>query len=713
MHISKISIVNFRNFAHTNFTLAPGVNTIIGENGSGKSNFFRAIRLLLDDTFATRRSPFREDDFHRGLGENWQGHWIVIKAEFSDVSDDEAMQSLLLQHTADDSTGSPDLASYALIYRPNFQIRKQLSQLSPGDTSGLAELLKTITLSDYERVLVGKMMADLSDPKEYSKVVGDFDKVVFPDPEEQESSKNSTWLGHRIPRDISLWREFSLSYVPALRDVLAEFRDPWRNPLQTLLNSKSEDIPEIDLDPLLQKVGELNKSIEGIEDIQDLTNNIHNTFKETVGETYSPTVMKIQSELPLDASKLFRSLKLYVGENGDLEPRKLHEMSLGGANLIYLSLKLLEFEYQSERQPIANFLLIEEPEAHIHAHVQKTLFEKIPSKNTQVIYSTHSTNISEVSDIKNVNVISREETAWVAMQPAAGLKDEEIRAAQRFLDAIRSNLLFARSVLLVEGDAEEILIPNLVKKIFGITLDEVGISIINVRSTRFENLANLFHEKRLRKKCAILTDLDSPLCGTVDSSNLASHNHTNNSARSGQRRKNSLDEYARSNPYVHVEYAEHTFEVDFAKASRLNRKIMVPIVREAYKTEKKQQEVVSAITSDNAEIYEEKVLNLARKIGKGWFALQLSNRLYDDNSSAPSLPNYILNGLGFAVGELPKETWIRIINHQLTSHTVLTDRNIADYLQGSIELQDLISELSSSLKNSKQLEQLVQAASLG
>ena len=49
MHISKLSLVNYRNFSNTKLLFQKGINTVIGENGSGKTNLFRAIRLLLDD----------------------------------------------------------------------------------------------------------------------------------------------------------------------------------------------------------------------------------------------------------------------------------------------------------------------------------------------------------------------------------------------------------------------------------------------------------------------------------------------------------------------------------------------------------------------------------------------------------------------------------------------------------------------------------------
>lgn len=724
MHISRVSLVNYRNFARTNVLLAPGVNTIIGENGSGKSNVFHAIRLLLDDTFATRRHNFKESDFHRGL-DDWRGHWIVIMVEFNNVSDDESVQSLLLQHTAEESTGETDRATYALVFRPNASKRNEFAALPDGDHEALSALQATITLDDYERVLLGKMSADLTDSEQYDRIVGDFEAAVFPSDKYGAAPAFAREIGTSIQREMSLWREFSLSYVPALRNVVADFSDPRKNPLQSLLTVKSEEIPEGDFDEILEKVRELNESIEGRGDVQDVTRGIHKTFKETVGETYSPTSMKIQSELPLEASDLFRSLKLYVGENGDAAPRRLHEMSLGGANLVYLTLKLLEFEYQSRRQAIANILLIEEPEAHIHTHVQKTLFDRVTFENTQIIYSTHSTHISEVSEIERVNVLSREESSWVALQPATGLEPKKVQSAQRFLDAVRSNLLFSRSVLLVEGDAEEILIPNLVKKIYGVSLDEIGVSLINVRSTGFENLGNLFHEDRLRKRCAIVTDCDATFFDTEpndgDAEPLAQlKRKALSSAKSGRHRKESLDAFSMGNDYIHVEYAPHTFEVDFADAAKVNRSILASTVDDVYQQNARRAENKLDLDSGEIQRYGQASLRLAQKAGKGWFALLVSQQLHSsDIDGGPVLPRYILDALGFAASELPQETWVRIINYRIdrwkesgcvSAGEVSAARDLLDmFMREDIDLSSILSGIQGLPYADERLVGLAQA----
>jgi putative ATP-dependent endonuclease of the OLD family len=99
----------------------------------------------------------------------------------------------------------------------------------------------------------------------------------------------------------------------------------------------------------------------------------------------------------------------------------------------------------------------------------------------------------------------------MVMQPYCGLEDNEITHIERYLDVKRSELLFSKSVILVEGDAEEILIPIMVKKCFGVSLDELGISLINIGSVGFENIYKLFHNQRIQKKCAVITDLDTPI----------------------------------------------------------------------------------------------------------------------------------------------------------------------------------------------------------
>ncbi|RQS48541.1 DUF2813 domain-containing protein [Burkholderia sp. Bp8989] len=663
MHISKLTLVNYRNFAKTRLTFQKGVNTIIGENGSGKSNLFRAIRLLLDDSMVRSAYRLDESDFHRGL-ERWQGHWIIISIEFSDIGTDEAVQALFLHGTgiipaAAAGPAEPiGRATYNLIFRPKKDVRLKLAEIADFDVGSLELLRNEITIADYETVFTGRGDADFADPVVYNRIVGDFDHAIF------VGDVDDPGIGARIPQVLSLTKEVSFTFIQALRDVVSEFHNNRTNPLLTLLKRKSGEIAPATMEPIVARVKELNESIETLDDVQTVRADIRNTMKDAAGETYSPATLSIKSDLPDEAEKLFQSLRLFVGESEDEYEGAIHELSLGGANLIYLTLKLLEFQYQSAREPIANFLLIEEPEAHIHTHIQKTLFDRISYADTQIIYSTHSTHISEVSKIRSVNILGRNGSRCEAYQPAAGLSPAEIIHVQRYLDAVRSNLLFAKSVILVEGDAEEILIPVMFKKVLGLSLDELGVSLINVRSTGFKNVALLFHDHRIRKRCSIVTDLDSlfidPTPAATDSDAATAFKRKCQGAHDdGAERKVALDAFVAGNDWLSAHYATHTFEVDFVLAGNIEP--ACAIVSKVYVDPATRTEAEEDLRSGDRSRYGKRMLTMAGNQGKGWFAILLGDAL--DHTTI--IPQYIRKAVFFARPELSRELYSNIYSYRL------------------------------------------------
>lgn len=126
MYISKVSLVNYRNFENSYFLFNKGINTIIGENASGKTNLFRAIRLILDDDLLSYAYKLNENDFNRNLI-NWKGRWIIISLEFSEISNEEAIQALFVYGSGVIADDKVKKATYNLFFRPKPEIRKQLS----------------------------------------------------------------------------------------------------------------------------------------------------------------------------------------------------------------------------------------------------------------------------------------------------------------------------------------------------------------------------------------------------------------------------------------------------------------------------------------------------------------------------------------------------------------------------------------------------------
>jgi putative ATP-dependent endonuclease of OLD family len=695
VHISRLQLVNYRNFERANVVFNKGVNTIIGENGSGKTNLFRAIRLLLDDTLLRSAYRLDEKDFHRGLGD-WRGHWVIISLEFEDVSQDEAIQSLFLHGTGNIADGAIGRATYNLIFRPKVAIRRSFCDLPVGDTSGLAAVRSKITLDDYETIFTGKSVADFRDPATYKELVGDFDAVEFP----QELSNPA--IGGVIPGMLSISREVCFTFVQALRDVVADFQNNRTNPLLTLLKGRSGEIDAASFQPISALVKGLNDAIEGLPDVGTIRADIRETITDAAGGTYSPRSLSIRSDLSDEADRLFQSLKLFVGESDEQYEGAIHELSLGGANLIYLTLKLLEFKYQKQKESFANFLVIEEPEAHIHTHIQKTLFDRLNYNDTQVIYSTHSTHISEVSNVENINILGRQGGRCDVFQPSAGLDSGQIGNIQRYLDAVRSNLLFAKSVVLVEGDAEEILIPILVKRVLGLSLDELGISLINIRSTGFENVAVLFHDDRIRKRCAIITDLDRAFIDTDDDildseEDAAAKKKALGSQVAGLRREAALKLLCDGNPWLTAHFADNTFEVDFVAAG--NAGTVVSVLSDIYKDAGTIAVSKEELESGDIERFGTRVLTMARYAGKGWFAIILGRMITPETV----IPDYILDAIFQAHLPVTTQTWANVLEYRVgvlaqsdihTPEAITAMREqIRRYSRGEIDFAGVRSEM--------------------
>lgn len=679
MYISKLSVRNFRNFRNVTLQFQKGVNTIIGENGSGKTNILHALRLLIDESMP-RGIRFYESDFNRSV--SWKGHWIIIQLEFEELDVSEEAQAIAMHKAGSMEEFDTTKGTYALFYRPREIKRRELyeySQQKDKTSEGLQEILDSISLNDYELSYRGRGNTDFTIEENYLEYVGDFNNIVFPDPGDlQEDIYGTRLQGFSIPN------ELSCTFVKALRDVEADLRSYRDNPLLSLLRGKEKAIDIAKKTSIESQVESLNNEITGLTEVKDVSQGISKSIRQAVGETYAPNI-EIKSEVPGEIEKLLQSLKLWVGDPDEIGYKgRIWELSLGGANLIYLSLKLLEYEKVKALNKVANFLLIEEPEAHIHTHIQKTLFQKLHSHNTQVIITTHSTHISSVSKISSINVLSRINKEAVVFNPSNGLTDPQVRALERYLDAVRTNLLFAKGVLLVEGDAEQILIPELVKKVLGVSLDEIGISLVNIGSTGFENIGILFHDNRVKKKCAIITDLDSSILPLPENEedDTDEERGCRNSQASGILRKTNLTKFCNGNTWLESFYGKHTLEVDFVRAG--NEYEMKETIAKAYTRKADINKSQALFDSDDVAVYGKEALRLANAFGKGWFAIMLAENV----DHLTYIPVHILKAIAHASPHINPQTKLVLASYRLQSlHKKALKGDDFDYAKALTEMQ--------------------------
>lgn len=642
MFLKYIQIKNFRNFSSAKFEFSTGANTVLGENDSGKSNAMTAIRILLDSSFFYNAKRLKETDFPEYL-DDWKGHWIIISAYFDKISSID-MTNELCAELSPSEENEEFLKTYircegynygtvSLFIRPIKQNRKALSEAN--DKEEFDQIRSNISLSDYEFFYTARSQADFTDPEIYKSIVGDFEKGTYHDPD----TDDSRILGTKIDI-LSVWQHISVVFIDALRDAASELKKP-KNPIRRVFDIIQNSVDKEDKKNIQEKIHDLNETISSIPQINNIGQEVSGKLQEIVGLVYTPDII-VESRIKEDIDSLAKYLSVTPTGNTTIDM-----LGLGHLNILYIALKLVEFEYNRKHE-ILNIMVIEEPEAHIHTHIQRTLFDslKISTEYTQVIMTTHSTHLSEVSDIRKINVLQSDIQNSLVMNPTTNLDtfgEEKLKlhkglslslCLERYLDAKRSVLLFSKGVILVEGDGEEILLPAMVKRGLGVSLDELGIGLINVGSVSFEYVASLFDNYRLQRHCAIITDSDAILAGAKKCNAEA--------ATRGASRKQKLSMLYNTNSWVNAYYAPYTFEVDFANITQ-NHPYIESVIESTYTQKKVIDSHISHLHSSAAQRYDT-VLTVAKELGKGWYATLLASTI-DDNVI---IPEYMLKAIVFA-----------------------------------------------------------------
>lgn len=154
--------------------------------------------------------------------------------------------------------------------------------------------------------------------------------------------------------------------------------------------------------------------------------------------------------------------------------------------------------------------LVEELEAHLHPQAQMQVIEAFQEqKDIQLILTTHSPNLASKLKLENL-IICNNANAFPMGATYTKLGKDNYKFLEKFLDTTKANLFFAKGVILVEGWAEEIILPSIAKTI-GVNLTEKGVSIVNIGHTGFDHYAKIYlrqAEPNMKIPVAVITDSD-------------------------------------------------------------------------------------------------------------------------------------------------------------------------------------------------------------
>lgn len=215
---------------------------------------------------------------------------------------------------------------------------------------------------------------------------------------------------------------------------------------------------------------------------------------------------------------------------------------LGYQNLISMIFNLIRFRDEWMRigkagkrtegsddfiEPL-HIVLVEEPEAHLHAQVQQVFIKKAydvlrkhgdlegkPQFSTQLVISTHSSHIAHEIDFECLRYFKRMPATCINSAPCAevvnlsttfGDGSNTAKFATRYLKTTHCDLFFADATILVEGPAERMLVPHFIKNKFP-DLDRNYISLLEIGGSHAHRLKSLF--ETLGILTLVITDLDS------------------------------------------------------------------------------------------------------------------------------------------------------------------------------------------------------------
>ena len=417
--------------------------------------------------------------------------------------------------------------------------------------------------------------------------------------------------------------------------------------------------------------------------------------------------LKIAPELTMTDGLKHKSAVRYevaVPTAGSITHLELPEdyCGLGYQNLISMVFMLMGFrdewmrvgkanltdggENQTKIEPL-QLVLVEEPEAHLHAQVQQVFIRKAyellrkhdllgedDTYCTQLVVSTHSSHVAHEADFSTLRYFRRYApqnkgetpvTKVVNLSDIFNKKSREARFVARFLKVTHCDLFFADGVIFVEGAAERILVPYFIRhhyeKIFRryITLLEVGGTYIN----NFKGLVEALGIATL-----IITDLDSvksslnknkkpvavrPLRGEDQKT-------ANPTLKKWYPKKTEIDDLlgqnlleqckpSESNSLVYITYQQ---EIEINFDAQLQGKVIPRTFEDALIYEnlanidnlgsRRRKKILEMKTGASLDEFAEKLFKWIRNIEKANLALDF---LMIENGKSLQVPDYIANGL--------------------------------------------------------------------
>lgn len=422
----------------------------------------------------------------------------------------------------------------------------------------------------------------------------------------------------------NLYDRITAIYLQPLRDPESGLRPGRNSQVSRLLQSISSKEEHVEFEDIARGA---NDQMRGLDPVKRARNDVDAQIASIAGAELAQTTDLIFSDPTFH--------RIIAGLEPKIDGESFALNGLGYNNLVFTAMTLSTLKRSAQFSHRS--ILIEEPEAHLHPHLQVLLLRQLESEasnkegnRVQVILSSHSPILASQAPIDSIVAVQQPTGKVESVSVCSISYDDPLKKKlQRFLDVTRAELFFARRLLMVEGIAEALLIPILTK-ISGGDLKASSVTVLNADGINFNAFIPLLGQGKLSLPVAILTDGDDK-------------NRDGKISATARGLKAKEAEVAN----LRVECCPVTFEHELAKSPKLLPhmlaafKALRPDLGAALSTK------VDGITGaeQKADAFLEEFLR--SKTSKGAFAQELAGLLETTTLVADDVPQYIRNALTF------------------------------------------------------------------